>query len=147
MILDKLTVSTLANQLVIQWNTANEINKLGMNLWCAQLAENQFKSITQLNSELILTKAILPQLGASYSSADYPTINTHLKPGIQHCALEDMDAGGQCILHCEHIETVAIGDGNSIADTELNELNAKARSLCRESQLPGVCLAQRLTPN
>jgi hypothetical protein len=135
------------NQLIIQWRTAYEINNLGMNLWCAQLAENQFENITQLNSELIPSKAILPQLGASYSSAGYPTINTHLKPGIQHCTLEDMDAEGQCILHCEHIETVVISERNSIADTELNELNAKARTLCREFQLPGVCLAQRLAPN
>jgi hypothetical protein len=145
--LDNLTVSTLENQLVIQWDTASEINNLGMNLWCAQLADNQFESITQLNSQLISTKAILPQLGASYSSADYPAINTHLKLGIQHCTLEDIDAGGQCTLHCEHLKTVVIGDDNSITDAKLNELNAKAIALCNESQQAGVCLAQRLAPN
>lgn len=144
---DKLTVSTLENQLVIQWDTASETNNLGMNLWCAQLAENQFEGITQLNSQLIPTKAILPQWGASYSSVDYPEINTHLKPGIQHCMLEDVDAGGQCTLHCEHLKTVVIGDDNSIADANLNELHAKARALCNESKRDGVCLAQRLAPN
>jgi hypothetical protein len=86
-------------------------------------------------------------LGASYSSADYQAINTHLKPGIQHCTLEDIDAGGQCTLHCEHLKTVVIGDENSIANAKLNELNAKARALCNESQQAGVCLAQRLAPN
>jgi hypothetical protein len=83
--LDNLTASTSENQLIIQWDTASEINNLGMNLWCAQLAEDHFENITQLNSELIPSKAILPQLGAGYSSTDYPTINTNLSAGIQHC--------------------------------------------------------------
>ena len=145
--LDNLTTSTSGNQLVIQWDTASEINNLGMNLWCAQLAEDHFENITQLNSELIPTKAVLPQLGASYSSANYPTINSHLKPGIQHCTLEDVDAGGQCTLHCDHIKTVVIGGENSITNAELNEINVKAILLCHESQLAGACLAQRLTLN
>ena len=145
--LDKLTASMLEDQMIIQWNTASEINNLGMNLWCAQLVDNQFENITQLNSELIPTKAILPQLGAFYSSADYPTINTHLKLGIQHCTLEDMNAGDQCTLHCDQIKTIVIGEENSILDVELNELNAKAIALCNQSQLSGVCLAQRFAPN
>jgi len=52
-ILANLTVSTLENKVVIQWDTASEINNLGMNLWCAQLAEDQFEGITPLNSQLI----------------------------------------------------------------------------------------------
>ncbi|NJO18033.1 MAG: hypothetical protein HC877_20585 [Thioploca sp.] len=145
--LDNLTVSTLDNQPIIQWDTASELNNLGMNLWCAQLAKDHFKNITQLNSELIPTKAILPQLGAFYSSADYPTINSHLKPGIQHCTLEDVDAGGQCTLHCDHIKTVVLGDKKNITNAKLNELNTKAITLCHESQLAGMCLARRLTLN
>ena len=81
--LDNLTTSISENQLVIQWDTASEENNLGMNLWCAQMQGNQFEEITQLNSELIPSKAILPNYGTSYSSTDYPYINTNLQPGIQ----------------------------------------------------------------
>ena len=147
--LANLTVATLPeNQLIIQWNTALEIDSLGMNLWCAQLTGNQFANLIQLNSELIPSKAILTQLGASYSSVAYPTINTHLlERGIQHCILEDLNTGDQCTLHCDQIKTVVIGEKNGIATAELKAMNAKAIELCDDSQLPGVCLAQRLAPN
>ncbi|NJO14196.1 MAG: hypothetical protein HC877_00125 [Thioploca sp.] len=142
--LNKLTTSILGNQLVIQWDTASEENNLGMNLWCAQMQGNQFQEITQLNSELIPSKAMLPNYGALYSSTDYPYVNTNLqKPGVQHCTLEDIDASGQCMLHCDQIDTVVVGD-SKLSDTELNELRTKAITLCHEYELAGVCLDQLL---
>jgi hypothetical protein len=145
--LDNLIASTLGKQLFIKWDTAFEENNLGMNLWCTQMQGNQFKEITKLNSELIPSKAILPNYGAVYSSTDYPYVNTNLKPGIQHCTLEDIDASGQCTLHCDQIDTVIIGEGNKLADTELNQLQAKAIALCNEHKQNGVCLDQLLAPN
>lgn len=133
--------------LSLTWTTGTEIDNLGMNLWCAQLQDNQFKEITKLNSQLIPSKAILPNYGASYSSEDYPWIDTNLKPGIQHCTLEDFDANGQCTLHCDEMSTVVIGNGNNISATELNELNAKAIVFCNEYKPDGVCLEQLLAPN
>jgi hypothetical protein len=145
--LDNLTTSISDNQLVIQWDTALEKDNLGMNLWCAQMQGNQFEEITQLNSELIPSKAILANQGASYSSIDYPYVNTSLKPGIQYCTLEDMNARGQCALHCDQIDTVVVGAGNNISDIELNELQVKAIALCNEHKPEGVCLEQLLAPN
>lgn len=132
---------------VVEWETASETNNLGMNLWCAQMQGNQFQEITQLNSQLIPNKAILPNYGASYSSTDYPYINTNLKPGVQHCTLEDIDASGQCTLHCDQIDTVVVGEGNNLSDTELNELQARAIALCNEHKQNGMCLDQLLAPN
>jgi hypothetical protein len=145
--LDNLTTSISENQLVIQWDTALEENNFGMNLWCAQMQGNQFQEITQLNSQLIPSKAILPNYGAPYSSIDYPYVNTSLKPGVQHCALEDMDASGQCTLHCDQIDTIVIGEGNNLSDMELNGLQAKAIALCNELKPDGICLEQLLAPN
>ena len=145
--LDNLTTSILKENLVIQWDTASEESNLGMNLWCAKIQDNQFEEITQLNSELIPSKAILPNYGASYSSTDYSYINTNLKPGIQHCTLEDIDTSGQCTLHCDQIDTVVIGESNKLFDIELNELQAKAIALCNEYKLNGVCLDQLLAPH
>jgi hypothetical protein len=129
-----------------KWETASETNNLGMNLWCAQIQDNQFKSITQLNNQLIPSKAVLPNYGASYSSTDYPYINTHLQPGVQHCTLEDVDTRGQCMLHCDQIDTVVVGDSN-LSNTELDELQARAIALCHEYKLEGACLDQLLAPN
>lgn len=149
--LNKLTTSILENQLVIQWDTASEENNLGMNFWCAQMSGNQFQKITQLNSQLIPSKAILPNYGAPYSSTDYPYINTNLKPGVQHCALEDIDASGQCTLHCDQLDTIVVGKGQSAPNVNLNELNAKAIALCQqykdklaETGQEGICLDQLL---
>ncbi|NJO17160.1 MAG: hypothetical protein HC877_15880 [Thioploca sp.] len=58
-----------------------------------------------------------------------------------------MNVGGQCTLHCDQIKTVVIGNENGVVDTELNAMNATAIALCQESQLPQVCLAQRLATN
>lgn len=145
--LDSFSATTLGNQVVMEWKTSTEMDNLGMNLWCAQMQGNQFKEITQLNSELIPSKAILPNYGAVYSSMDYPYVNANLQAGVQHCALEDIDASGQCTLHCDQIDTVIIGDSNNLFDTELNELQAKAIALCHEHKQDGVCLDQLLAPN
>jgi len=145
--LKNFKVKLVDDELVLYWETASERNNSGMNLWCTQMQGSQFQEITQLNSELIPSKAILPNYGASYSSIDYPYINTDLKPGVQHCALEDIDASGQCTLHCDQIDTVVIGEGNKLSNTELDELQAKAIALCNEHKQDGVCLDQLLAPN
>ena len=145
--LDSFSVNTLGNQIVIEWKTKTEIDNLGMNLWCAQIQGNQFMEITQLNSKPIFSKAIQLNEEVSYSSTDYPYINTNLKSGVQHCTLEDIDASGQCTLHCDQIDTVVIGEGNKLSSTELNELEAKAIALCNEHKPEGVCLDQLLAPN
>jgi len=133
-----------SRKLHFMWETASETSNLGMNLWCAQIQGNQFNEITRLNSELIPSKAILPNYGAVYSSTDYPYVNTNLQPGVQHCTLEDIDASGQCTLHCDQIDTVVVGEGNSVSDPELNELRTKAIALCNEHKPEGVCLDQLL---
>ena len=145
--LSVFTIIMSGSNIQINWLTEFEENNLGMNLWCAQMQGDQFREITQLNSELIPSKAILPNYGASYSSTDYPYINTNLKPGVQHCALEDIDASGQCTLHCDQIDTVIIGESNNLSDMELNELQTKAIALCHEHKQDGVCLDQLLAPN
>ena len=137
----------LKDSVSLHWETSAEIDNLGMNLWCAQMQGNQFQEITKLNSELIPSKAILPNYGASYSSTDYPYVNTNLQPGVQHCTLEDIDASGQCTLHCDQIDTVVVGEGNNLSDTELNQLQAKAVALCNEHKQNGVCLDQLLAPH
>ena len=140
-------VVLVENTTQVNWVTGYEENNDGMNLWCAQMQDDQFREITQLNSQLIPSKAILPNYGASYSSTDYPYINTNLKSGVQHCTLEDIDASGQCTLHCDQIDTVIIGESNNLSDTELNQLQAKAIALCHEHKQDGVCLDQLLAPN
>ena len=149
--LDSFSVNTLENQVVIEWKTKTEIDNLGVSIWCAQIQGNQFQEITQLNSKLIPSKAIQPNYGASYSSTDYPYVNTNLKPSIQHCALEDIDASGQCTLHCDQIDTTVVGKDQNVTDIDLNELNAKAIALCHqyedsltEAGQGGVCLDQLL---
>lgn len=129
------------------WSTGAEIDNDGMNIWCAQMKKSKFKEIAKLNTETTIPTQAIPPNGAFYSSKDYPWINTNLKPGIQHCTLEDIDASGQCTLHCDHIDTVVVGDDNGISDTELNKLRAKAIALCNELKQDEVCLDQLLTPN
>ena len=144
--LNSFNASVLENNLVIQWNTASERDNLGMNLWCAQLYDGQFENITQLNSQLISSKAGLPNYGAVYSSANYPQVNAHLQSGVQHCVLEDVNSFGQCSLHCDQVGTVVIGD-NSLSDMELNKLQVEAIALCHQYELEGTCVEQLLAPN
>lgn len=149
--LNSFNISYSEKAIYASWETGTEEHNLGMNLWCAQMHNNQFQEITQLNSELIPSKAILPNYGASYSSTDYPYVNTNLKPGVQHCALEDIDASGQCTLHCDQIDTTIVGKEQNIIGVDLNELNAKAIALCHqyedklaETGQKGICLDQLL---
>lgn len=141
--LNSFTATPTDTGVNLEWETATEMNNLGMNLWCAQVGDGQFEAVTKLNSQLIPSKA-LPNSGASYSSADYPGINTNLNPGVQHCALEDIDASGQCTVHCDQMDTVVIG--NNLPATELNRLKAEAIALCKAHELNGVCLDQLVAP-
>jgi hypothetical protein len=137
--LNDLTTTISENQLVIQWDTASEEKNLGMNLWCAQFQDGQLRNITQLNNQLILSKAVLPEFGAAYSSADYSYVNTNLQAGVQHCVLEDVDTRGQCTLHCDQVGTVVVSDSN-LSNTELDELRVQAIAFCHEHQPAGICL-------
>lgn len=60
--------------------------------------------------------------------------------------MQFVDTRGQCMLHCEQIDTVVVGESN-LSNTELNELQAKAIALCHEHKLKGACLDQLLAPN
>lgn len=152
--LSLFTLLILEDGIQVNWLTEFEESNLGMNLWCAQMQGHHFEKITRLNTQLIPSKAILANYGASYSSADYSYIDTNLEPGVQHCTLEDIDDNGQCTLHCDHIDTVVIGGGQSAPNPELNQLNAKAIALCHryeeelaEAGQGGVCLDQLLRPD
>ncbi len=143
--------TVLENYVLIEWETASEFHNLGMNLWCAKMRDNQFDEIIKLNSEFIPSRAILSHYGTSYSSTDYPYVNTNLKPGVQHCALEDIDDSGQCTLHCDQIDTTVVGKDQNVTNVDLDELNAKAIALCHqyedsltEAGQGGVCLDQLL---
>jgi hypothetical protein len=144
--LESFSVENSENTIFVKWKNGSEVNNIAMNLWCAQMQDNQFKKITRLNSEPIPSKAILPNYGASYSSTDYPYINANLWPGIQYCALEDIDASGQCVLHCDQMDIIAIGKDNKLSDIELNELQTKAIALCNKHKPDGECLSQLLVP-
>lgn len=150
--LSSFVTTSLGKSVLIEWRTLSEIDNVGMNLWCAQMQDNQFQEITQLNSEIIPSKTILPNYGASYFSINYPYVNTNLKSGVQHCALEDIDANGQCTLHCDQIDTTVVGKDQSVIDINLNKLNVKAIALCHqykdnlaETEQEGICLDQLLT--
>ena len=127
------------------WTTGYEEDNNGMNIWCAQIQDNKFKKITKLNSRFIPSKAIESNHGIFYSSVDYPYINTDLKPGLQYCTLEDIDTNNQCTLHCDHINTVVIGNSN-LSSAELNELQTEAITLCHQYKPKGVCLERLLVP-
>ena len=77
----------------------------------------------------------------------YRTTNISLKPGIQYCALEDINADSQCNLHCDYIDTILVGSNDISNIKEMNLLKANAIKLCNQykSQLNGTCLEQLLT--
>jgi hypothetical protein len=136
--LNSFTATPTNTGVNFEWETASEMNNLGMNLWCAQMRNGQFEGVTKLNSQVIPSKA-QPNSGASYS-----WISTNLEPGVQHCALEDIDASGQCTVHCDQIDTVVIG--NNLPATELNRLKAEAIALCQAHELNGACLDTLVAP-
>jgi predicted outer membrane repeat protein len=145
--LSNFTVTAIEKSVYINWETQFAEDNLGMNLWCAQRQGNQFEEITKLNSKLIPSKTILPDYDTAYFSADYPYINTNLKPGVQYCILEDLNASGQCTLHCDQINAVVIGKNNNLSDSELTQRQAVTIALCNEYKQDGVCLEQLLAPN
>ena len=126
------------NQIHFNWKTATEVDNLGVNIWCAQIEGNDFKDPLKLNPELIPTQGN-SHSGATYSKT-YSVEATGLKAGVHYCALEDVDSDGQCALHCDHIDAVAIGDGRSAS------ADAQATTLCNKYQREGRCLEQLLAP-
>lgn len=116
--------------LEFQWTTASELNNLGFNIWCATMQLGTFQNITKLNEELISTQA-QPNAGWTYSLL----ANSHpLGTGVQYCTVEDIDNQGQCTLHCDFIDVVAINDRTRSSDLELKQLNSKAINLCNTYQ-------------
>jgi hypothetical protein len=127
------------NQIHFNWKTATEVDNLGVNIWCAQIEGNDFKDPIKLNPKLIPTQGNSTN-GTTYSKT-YSVETTGLKAGVHYCALEDVDSDGQCALHCDHIDTVAIGDGRSAS------ADAQATILCNKHKREGKCLEQLLAPN
>lgn len=126
------------NQIHFNWETATEVDNLGVNIWCTQIEGNDFKDPLKLNPELIPTQGNSTN-GTTYSKT-YSVEATGLKAGVHYCALEDVDSDGQCVLHCDHIDTIAIGEGHSAS------ADAKATTLCNKYQREGRCLEQLLAP-
>ena len=87
---------------------------------------------------------MIPSKAQPNSGASYSWISTDLEPGVQHCALEDIDASGQCTVHCDQMDTVVIG--NNLPATELNRLKAEAMALCQAHELNGACLDTLVAP-
>jgi hypothetical protein len=128
-----------ANQIHFNWETATEVDNLGVNIWCAQIEGNNFKDPLKLNPKLIPTQG--NSLNGTTYSKIYSIEATGLKTGVYHCGLEDVDSDGQCTLQCDHISSVTIGDGQSVS------ADVQAMALCNKYKREGKCLEQLLAPN
>ena len=140
--LSNFTVNLFGNKTIqANWLTGTEENNDGMNVWCAQMKNNQFEHITRLNGKKpIPTGVILPFSGNHYS------VSNEVKPeGVYYCALEDIDHFGECTTHCEQMKAVIVG--NATPRVELDD----AKKLCydsfqgfKEATQLGVCVEKLL---
>ena len=114
-------IATDDNEKVTATWEITEANNAGTNIWTAQLENGEFKGVTKLNHELILTEMMD---GSSRTPTTYSR-EYYLPNGVHYFMLEDVDYNGMCTSHCDQIEAVAIGSSNP-TDIDLET----ARMLC-----------------
>ncbi|NJO17900.1 MAG: hypothetical protein HC877_19870 [Thioploca sp.] len=116
-ILPNLSVVSDEQGFHFMWTQAAELDSGGgMNLWCAEMDNNNhtFKDLTKVNQ----------QLAAAIDEAFYPSGGIS---GVKYCALEEINAAGESTFHCD--ATVVISDETSVNITDLEAAIALCHSL------------------
>ena len=136
-------VNTVNDSVNLTLETGYEQDNLGMNIWCAQLNDNQyFEKITKLNNDLIPTQSQSVYSSTSYSKENFVN-NTVLPPGENFCVVEDIDEAGKCITHCDDLVKV---NSSNLGDSNLEV----AKELCKDHEYGpsgrmGMCIEELLS--
>jgi hypothetical protein len=113
----KATLEAAKEQVALTWEIL-EGNNAYLNIWGAQMEANEFKNVTQFNTQPILIDETAPLMNFSFAT-------NQLNLGATYFALESVDYNGECVTHCDDIDAVVLGP----VEVDLESVES-VRNLC-----------------
>jgi YD repeat-containing protein len=102
--LARFTATPFNRQIRLEWQVPMTANVAGFNLWRAQLSQEQYTNLTQLNSHLIVTTITSTQPLTTYCWED---LTVH--PGNTYVyGLEQIDFQGLSTIHWEYLISIPL---------------------------------------
>jgi hypothetical protein len=97
----KATLEAAKEQVALTWEILEGDNAY-LNVWGAQLENDELKNVKQFNTKPILIDETVPLMSFSLP------IN-QLNPGATYFALESVSYDGECVTYCDDIDAVVLG--------------------------------------
>lgn len=95
------TLETDNKEVALTWEII-EGNNAYLNIWGAQMEANEFKNVTQFNTQPIPIDETAPFMNFSLNTSQ-------LNPGATYFALESVSYEGECVTYCDDIDAIVLG--------------------------------------